>query len=151
MDEFPGTFVPRESGREWTEVGLAWGAAVEHEMATAHEGARSRGAVEGAELEVSGDWHEGALSDQDWSKAAGPEGAEASGRPAWPYLLVVLACLGILYVKAVGIDHKFFALTNETSVETWSLHLPMRYRLEYWRYKPTNPAGGVRILQDAKA
>ncbi|HLO04483.1 MAG TPA: hypothetical protein VK191_15340 [Symbiobacteriaceae bacterium] len=77
--------------------------------------------------------------------------AEPSGRPTWLYLLVGLLCVGVLYVKAVGIDHQFFALSNETAVETWSLHLPLQYRLEYWRYTPASPTSGVRWLHDVKA
>lgn len=78
------------------------------------------------------------------------EPAGLSSSRGWFYLLLGLLCMGMLYVKAVGIDHQYFQLSNETSVESWSLHLPLRYRLEYWRYLPANPAGGLRLLQDEK-
>jgi hypothetical protein len=61
-------------------------------------------------------------------------------------LLAIAIGFGAAYVRSVGVRHQFFQLSNQSSVETWSLRLPRQYRLEYWRYKPANPAGGIRLL-----
>lgn len=76
------------------------------------------------------------------------EGAEVAGpaRQRWPLVLLGMLCLGVLYIRAVGVEHQYFKLSNQTSVETWSLKLPKEYRLEYWRYSPTSRAGGIRLV-----
>lgn len=197
MDEFPGTFYPRESWSAGDQAARAaeaeaqgwWRPGVASEHHGWHQGLASApepelhqslisapephrrshpgpsGEPEGqrwqavqpapaSEAGAPAPWFPDAVQAPLQRRRSAPsaQAEEATiGRPGWLYLLIGLAAVAILYVKTVGIDHQYFQLSNESSVETWALPLPMRYRLEYWRYLPASSTSGFRLFHDGAA
>lgn len=68
-------------------------------------------------------------------------------RPVAAAVLVALAVSGLAYFYGTHpVVHQYFELDQSSAVETWSVPLPLGYRVERWKSQPEGPMDGFRLF-----
>jgi hypothetical protein len=79
--------------------------------------------------------------------------AEERGRlTAKPLIVAGLVLTTVILWSASRLEHQAYAMDfsvgqSQASVETWSLPLPGRYAVVYWKSSPKSPQDGLRLFR----